>query len=87
LLILADAREIFYVSVVKVWYDVWKGRFMSDLMGPSVYSSAYVGLQKTIQHLKNGRNCTRQQKAISGLINNTGGPVVGDRGTQIRRTV
>lgn len=66
----------------RVWYDVWKGRFVSLSIGPfrrSSFSEIMIDMENA-RHpfFSNAASSTcRDQTSITGLINNLGGPVHG----------
>ncbi|CAK8530992.1 unnamed protein product [Lathyrus sativus] len=79
------AEEKWCIMVVfKVWYDVGKGCFMCLLTGPSRHTSpleAVVAMRKAYSHVSSGAGDSStdggNRTNITGLINNTGGPVYG----------
>jgi hypothetical protein len=74
-------EEYFYIYVLKIWYDIKKCRFMCTLIGPSRHSSlleVYLTMKKAYPPIPpNATTSTSagNQTTITGLINNTGGPV------------
>jgi hypothetical protein len=77
-------EEKFCLVVIKVWYDIRKCRFMCALIGPSRHSSlleVFLTMKKAYPPIpSNAATSTSggNQTTITGLINNTGGPVHGN---------
>lgn len=80
-------QKLCIIVVFKVWYDVGKGCFMCLLTGPSRHTSlleAAIAMKKAYPPISSGAGDSAtaggggNRTNITGLINNTGGPVYGN---------
>jgi len=70
--------------MLQIWYDVERRRFMCALTGTSRHSSlleAVVAMKKAyppIPSCAGDSSTSDNQTTVTGLINNTGGPIYGN---------